>query len=268
MDCTNNGTTQQPLFGSKKWHLKIHLFTSDWSIYTPVQTTLTKLKRLVKMSWKDNPGIVAALSAAGTLAFGYSTLLPIYTQHLTVKIENIEKSALITTEKLNKAESKLSEISKKYTLATSDNLFSEGSPYPLGWREVQLGMPYSKIKETYEKTIRDTASYSSVKNLEHGIFSEATFYQDRDHKFITAILFFFSEKAKESVGGKNIKAAMISLLLSAYPDSEVVNGEQPDSIELKQKGKTLLKLTETSMAIYFDSDPNATKRARKSMSGI
>lgn len=147
------------------------------------------------INWKDHPVIVAALSFAGTMVFAMQIVIPIYTAALQNEVASLRKdleATGVTKDRISKLESELKDTKIKLADAESTNTFSPGDPYPVGINQVKIGDSIDLVESLYSRhNIDRKAGYWSVKNPS-AMFSDATFYFDRNSKDkkIYQLLFF------------------------------------------------------------------------------
>ena len=80
-----------------------------------------------------------------------------------------------------------------------DKIFYNLDPYPVGFREVQLGDDLSKVKKVYEKaTIDEDASDRIYLPIEHNLFSQIGFFTLNGKNKIEMIIFFFKDPGRLS----------------------------------------------------------------------
>lgn len=147
------------------------------------------------INWKDHPVIVAALSFAGTMVFAMQIVIPIYTATLQNEIASLRKdleAAGVTKDRISKLESELKDTKLKLADAESANTFSPGDPYPVGINQVKIGDSLDLVAGLYSQyQIDRKTGYWSVNNP-NTVFSNVTFYFDRNSKDkkIHQLLFF------------------------------------------------------------------------------
>jgi hypothetical protein len=161
-------------------------------------------------NWKDHPIVVAAVAVAGTIGLAVllvkEVILPTYTASLTNKIASLSAEVFDlraskkgAEEKLSYLQTQVDELEGKLTQAQYANLFMFGSPYPVGFGQVQVGEPVSKIDTVYPVAFIDKqeSGYWTVSD-QHKLFNRITYYFDEKlpQKPITHILFFISYPAK------------------------------------------------------------------------
>lgn len=141
-------------------------------------------------SWKDHPIVVAAMAVAGTIALGVllvkEVILPTHTAALTNEVASLsaEASSLRaskadTDDELAKLQTQVAELDRKLAQAQHANLFTFGSPYPVGVGQVRVGDPISSLTTIYPATLIDKneIGYWSVNN-QHKVFNSIVYYYD------------------------------------------------------------------------------------------
>ncbi|HEK0906820.1 TPA: hypothetical protein SMQ04_001567 [Pseudomonas putida] len=218
------------------------------------------------MNWKDKGGIVAVITCAGTLTFAYATLLPLYNQHQTVKIEQLEGKVIALTERTIKAESRTEELETKYAQATSTTVFDEDSLYPRGFRNIKMGMPFSKAVEMAGLDAKIKRIHMSVEDKDHGYFKEATYFPGVTNNLIIGVLYFYRDTPKTDEAAEAKMQETIKLLRPAFPNVTITKSETPTGVhcyDVSRGGKLLLQVTGSHIYYELDADPIAAAKVAK-----
>ncbi|WP_117182480.1 hypothetical protein [Pseudomonas amygdali] len=165
------------------------------------------------MNWKDHPIVVAAIATGSSIAFCVTFIVPIYEKNNLNKISELEKADTALNEKLVKATEELlqeknknedtrkklsNEIKEKSTKILElqeEDRFNSETPFPKGFRSVQLLDNVNNIEAAYkDNKISKTKLWISV-DIDDNLFSSVTYYPITfgDSKRISHVLFHFKQ---------------------------------------------------------------------------
>lgn len=209
------------------------------------------------MSWKDHPVVVAGITAAATLAFSTTVVLPIWTKVQDNRIEEYQQSEKALKERVEIAErdsAALSKINKKMTM---EGVLRINDRYPKGARELRVGDSIERISTVYPQAELDEGErWYSVKVKDNAIFDEITYYFSKQTKKITHVMFFFSDRVSRKKGAPIVASssqlAMVDQLRYAFPDAEINEGVEDREVVYSAKisGKAIFEVTPQTFGIY------------------
>ncbi|RRV04453.1 hypothetical protein EGJ27_21705 [Pseudomonas sp. v388] len=198
------------------------------------------------MGWKDHPVIVAALTAAATLAFSTTVILPIWTKVQDNRIEEYQLSEKGLKERVEVAESLAAELSRLNKIMTAEGTFRINDRYPKGLRDLKLGDTVDSLKRKYPNAKDEDENYWFNINIkDNSVFKGVSYhYSDKTQK-ITGILYFFKDPDVPAKGGaSHQQSAMLEQVKYAFPDAEVVEVKRGKELiyELYQNKTILLRI--------------------------
>jgi len=163
------------------------------------------------VDWKNHPAIIAAISAASTIAFCITFILPIYEKKNINQIEDLESQIthLKESNKSNNEKSK-AEISSLKTKSENfeqelkrskqrilylqeEDRFTKESPLPKGFRDIYPLDLAEKVLTHYKSTDIETQKRWHSVEIKDNLFRTATYYRlkHKNKEYISHILFHF-----------------------------------------------------------------------------
>lgn len=168
-------------------------------------------EKVVDSSWKDHPIIIGAAAFGTAITLMGSVIFPLLTSHLTSQLEEARSGAelqkkeienlnvaveklnqnikekIILSEKISKESEAVSEELRKYKIS---NPFFLPGVYPRGLESVRVGSSIADVEKAYEsfKIDKKNDDYWSIE-VDHPVFSRATYYFDLEKDKVTHILF-------------------------------------------------------------------------------
>jgi hypothetical protein len=170
------------------------------------------------MSWKEHPTAIAATSIAATLTFCVTVIIPIWDKEKDNRIRDLSgEPAKLKTEladlgtQIEIVESENRKLRRDLDKLVPDALFATDNVYPHGYREVHIGDRVAVLEKVYggRATLEDADDWISVRFRAPDLFSQITYYFDRDasKKIVTHILFHFADPVGEIA--KTFRQALI-----------------------------------------------------------
>jgi len=151
-------------------------------------------------SWKDHPVIVAALVCAGSLVFAQQVLFPIMTASLQTDLatyKNASAELTVLKERIKVLESQLKETPADLAKIQTSNMFSVGSPYPIGLGLIKLGDSLDLVTKYFPSPSIDRKSFYWAVARPNSAFSSANYLFERNtnDKRVTLIQFYLNADA-------------------------------------------------------------------------
>jgi hypothetical protein len=212
-----------------------------------------------KWKWRDHPIVVAAGSAAAALVFAQTVIFPTLTASLQNdvsslrsqvqeisalkdRLKKVEEDAKVEKQKME-ADAKIEK--EKLIAAQMSNLFSLGSPYPVGFGKVKTGDSIDVIVKEYPEASIDrrSAEYWSVKH-EHPAFRSVSHFFDRPKELkdrrVRAMLFhghttisgILQDKLIEALGQPGSPGPKADCFLWTVDKSLFVKKDSPSSFAI------------------------------------
>lgn len=175
------------------------------------------------MSWKDHPVIVAAVSAAATVAFCVTTLLPIWTKVQENRVENLAVELDSLKKNLDIANADADRYRKQNIALTTDTLFIPSDLYPRGFRDIRIGDPIEKVLSKYKNVKKESRNnWYSAKIDDSAFFDRATYYFDDEasRRVVTLILIFFKDRVADDVETSPQQVAVQNQIRSICPNAK------------------------------------------------
>lgn len=145
------------------------------------------------------------MAVAGTIVLAVlivkEVILPTHTAAMTnqvaalsAEVSSLRASKADADNKLAQIRTQVAELDRKLSQAQHANLFSLGSPYPVGVGQVRVDDPISSLTTTYPDALieKNENGYWSV-NDQHKVFNSIVYYYDEKipNNPITHIMFSF-----------------------------------------------------------------------------
>ncbi|MCO8314473.1 hypothetical protein [Pseudomonas mandelii] len=241
------------------------------------------------MDFSKHPLFIGATAVAATIAIFHQYIVPIYEKQnnntiieltkdlntarkeLTESIEkntniqndNKSKTATLTSRlesKIISLEASKTELEKKILQLQEEERFSAETPFPKGFRDIQIFDEYSKIPTTYKNSDYTEDSIFTSTEISDRLFSRITYYQFQcnETNLVRQVFFHFTSlydtyKAENRDGpfptdeeetklSKKNNEALVKIFSDKYGNP----------ISVKQ-GKTTFQTSEHTRAIIDDS---------------
>jgi cell division protein FtsL len=163
--------------------------------------------------WQDHPVVIAAGSVVAALIFAQTVIFPTMTASLQNELSSLRsqvqeitslKDQLKKTQDDTKSEKQRMEseakIEKSKLIASQiTNIFSLGSPYPVGFGKVKLGDSINALVNTYPEAAINRTSIDHWRiKPDHPAFRDIAYFFDRptalNDRRVRAILFFGDDR--------------------------------------------------------------------------